>query len=127
MNRPVEPIPPAILNEINRLRHHDRHRTTLQRVALHNHLSNERTPRVRTLHLLRRNVLALRQLEQILLSVNDLQAPVRQPHPDIARVEPALLVNGLARLFLVLQVALEDIGTLGTNLALIVPREIPIT
>jgi hypothetical protein len=48
----------------------------------------------------------LLQLEDVLLAVDDLEAPVLDPRADVARVQPALGVQRLLRLLLVFVVAL---------------------
>jgi len=58
--------------------------------------------------LLGSNVLALGKLEDVLLAVDDLERAVGLDLADIARVEPAVGVNGLARLLRLLVVALAD-------------------
>ncbi len=52
----------------------------------------------------------LRELEEVLLAVNDLEAAVLHPATDIACVQPAILINGLPRILLILPVSLEDAG-----------------
>ena len=49
----------------------------------------------------------LRQLEDVLLAVYDLQPAARQPGTHIAGVEPAISIQDLCRLALILVVALE--------------------
>ncbi len=59
------------------------------------------------LDLLRSNILALAQLEDVLLAVNDAQVAVSGPHADVTTVQPAVSIDGLRSLLLVLVVADE--------------------
>ena len=58
----------------------------------------------------------LRQLEDILFAVNDLQAATRKPCAHVPGVQPALLVQALPGLLLILEVSLEDVGASHTDL-----------
>ena len=58
----------------------------------------------------------LRELEDVFLAVDDLEALPGQPGAHIPGVEPPLLVDGLPRLLLVLVVPLEDGGAPHANL-----------
>mmetsp|Transcript_17137 Transcript_17137/g.56251 ORF Transcript_17137/g.56251 Transcript_17137/m.56251 type:complete len:310 (-) Transcript_17137:1189-2118(-) len=77
----------------------------LERVAVHKQLREQRAAKQRRLDLLRGDVLALRELEDVFLTVDDAQAPLCRPSPNVARVEPAGGVERLARLLLQLVVA----------------------
>mmetsp|Transcript_27002 Transcript_27002/g.58925 ORF Transcript_27002/g.58925 Transcript_27002/m.58925 type:complete len:550 (+) Transcript_27002:119-1768(+) len=57
------------------------------------------------LHGLQRDVLAALELDQVLQAVHQLQGPVRRPDADVTGVEPAVLLEGLVRLVLLLEVA----------------------
>mmetsp|Transcript_10244 Transcript_10244/g.21034 ORF Transcript_10244/g.21034 Transcript_10244/m.21034 type:complete len:485 (-) Transcript_10244:734-2188(-) len=81
----------------------------LVRVAVHPRLQRPLGRPDRDLHRLRRHVLALSELEDILLAVHNRQRAVRVPHADVSRVEPAVGVLGLLGILLVLVVALEDV------------------
>ena len=50
----------------------------------------------------------MREFEDVLLAVNDLELAARQPRADIAGVHPALAVEHLGRLLLRLEVALQS-------------------
>lgn len=56
------------------------------------------------------------KLEDVFLAVYDFEAPPREPGAHIPRVQPALLVQHLVSLFLVLVVPLEDSGAPHTDL-----------
>ena len=63
----------------------------------------------------------LRQLEDVLLAVDDLEAATRQPSSHIASVQPAILVQHLPSLLLILEVPLENGGAPHTDLQSRVP------
>ena len=71
-----------------------------QRVAVDEALRDKLASRVDVLNLLGRDVLALRQLEDVLLAVDDLEPAAGQPQADVARVQPPLVVDDLVRLCL---------------------------
>ena len=58
----------------------------------------------------------LRQFEDVLFPVGDLEGSVGHPFPDVSRVQPSVLVQSLFRLLLVFKVAPEHTGTLDTDL-----------
>lgn len=64
--------------------HHDRDELVAQAVAKDEGLRNKGRAHVHVLDLLGRDVLPLRQLEDVLLAVNDLQAAARQPRAHVA-------------------------------------------
>mmetsp|Transcript_26469 Transcript_26469/g.78604 ORF Transcript_26469/g.78604 Transcript_26469/m.78604 type:complete len:625 (+) Transcript_26469:373-2247(+) len=92
------------------VRHHDRDQVRLEAVAIHIALRHERAAYVDVLNLLRRDVLTLRHLEDVLLPVDDLEPASRDPRAHVAGVQPAVLIQHLTRLHLVLKVALEHVG-----------------
>mmetsp|Transcript_3120 Transcript_3120/g.11312 ORF Transcript_3120/g.11312 Transcript_3120/m.11312 type:complete len:346 (-) Transcript_3120:627-1664(-) len=96
--------------DVVRVRVHDRHEVAPQGVPVHEDLEHERGPLADLLDLLRGHVLALRELEEVLLPVNDLELPSRDPAPDVPGVEPPVLVQDLPGLRLVVVVALEHGG-----------------
>ena len=65
---------------------------------MHENVVDPRGPLVNVLNFLRRDVLPLLQLENVLLPVDDLQRVVGPDEPDVAAVEPAVLVDGLSGL-----------------------------
>lgn len=78
------------------------------------------------LDLLDSHVLPLAQLEDVLLAVDDAEGPIRRDLANVARVEPALRVERLLGLLLVLVVGLEngrateaDLATGGLRLGVI--------
>mmetsp|Transcript_4106 Transcript_4106/g.10480 ORF Transcript_4106/g.10480 Transcript_4106/m.10480 type:complete len:237 (+) Transcript_4106:107-817(+) len=75
-----------------------------ERVSVHEDLEHEGAPLANLLDLLRGHVLSLRQLEEVLLPVNDLQLPTGNPAAHIPSVEPAVLIQNLLRLRLVVVV-----------------------
>lgn len=68
-------------------------------------------------HLLERDVLALAKLDEVLDAVNDAEASEFVDGADIARVEPALLVEQLLGLGLVLVVPGDDARAPSADLA----------
>jgi len=60
----------------------------------------------------------LSQLEDVLLAINDLESAARQPCAHITGVQPAILIQHLPSLFLILQVPLENDGASYTDLQL---------
>lgn len=62
------------------------------------------------------SVTDLCKLEDVLLSVYDFEAAPREPGAHVSSVQPALLVQHLITLFLVLVVPLEDSGAPHTDL-----------
>mmetsp|Transcript_799 Transcript_799/g.1794 ORF Transcript_799/g.1794 Transcript_799/m.1794 type:complete len:228 (+) Transcript_799:507-1190(+) len=75
--------------------------------ALHHH----RAGHIDVLNLLWRNILALRQLKDVLLAIHDLQLAIRQPDSDVPAVQPPLGVDGFGGLLRHLVVASEHVGT----------------
>lgn len=73
----------------------------------------QRAEGVDVFDLLQRDVLSLTQLDQVLDTVNDLEATDRVDGGDVARVEPAISVNRLCRLGLVLVVWDRVDGSVG--------------
>lgn len=107
---------------------------------MHEDLSNVLGANVAVLDLLRHDVLALGQLEDVLLAVDDFQSSVLQnnrsnhikvhtkplssyglPHADVSGVVPAFFVDGLVGAFGVLVVALEHVGAFHADFALVIP------
>lgn len=60
----------------------------------------------------------LSQLENVLLAINDLESAARQPCAHITSVQPAIPIQYLPSLFLILQVPLENGGAPYTDLQL---------
>jgi hypothetical protein len=89
---------------------HHADQARLQRLAVHEALGDQRAPGVHVFDLLGGDVLALGQLEDVLLAVHDLQGPGGHPPADVARVQPALPVERLRRLLRVLVVAGNEGG-----------------
>ena len=77
----------------------------LQTVAIQEHLLHQVALQVSVLDLLRGDVLALTQLEDVLLPVHDLHVAVYRDDADVAAVQPALGVNSLRGLGRVLVVS----------------------
>lgn len=75
---------------------------------MHKHLLHVLAADVRVLDLLRHDVLALAQLEDVLLAVDHLERAVRLPLANVAGVVPAVLVDRLRRPDRVLVVAVEE-------------------
>lgn len=79
------------------------------------YLGNIRTLGVHVFQLLRCDVLALRQLENVLRTIDDLNRSVWEDHANVARRQPTVLTECLLRLFFILEVAMENGGTLVAN------------
>lgn len=60
---------------------------------------------------------SLRQLENVLLPINNLELTIRSPQANITTMEPPFLINGLFCFLLVFIVTFEYIRTSDTNLA----------
>ena len=69
------------------------------------------------LNLLRGHILALRQLEDVLLPIDDDELPLRRPQANVTAHQPSLLVDGLPRLLLVLVVSHKDVRSTDPDLA----------
>ena len=65
----------------------------------------------------RGDVLSIGVDEDLLLAIRDLQEAFRVDHPDIARVKPAVRVDGLSRGLGLVQVALHDVRPAREDLA----------
>lgn len=98
------------------LRHDDGDETVLQRVTVQEDLGHNGVLGVYVLDLLGSNVLTLGELENVLLAVNDDEAAKLVEGGDITAVVPALLVQRLTRLLLVLIIAHKDIGAADAEL-----------
>mmetsp|Transcript_41149 Transcript_41149/g.129241 ORF Transcript_41149/g.129241 Transcript_41149/m.129241 type:complete len:202 (-) Transcript_41149:1486-2091(-) len=81
----------------------------LERVAVDPRLEDEAGGGDNRLDALDGDVLALRQLEDVLLPVDDAQAPVQVPLPDVPRMQPAVSIEHRCCLTLELVVALHDV------------------
>ena len=71
--------------------------------------------RINVLELLWGDVLSLRELEDVLRSICDLDGPVGEDDADITRVDPAILREGLLGTTRVLEITLELVGALELN------------
>lgn len=72
--------------ELNRLRHDNSHKMVSERITMNIDLSNQRRQCVGILDFLECHILALTELQQILLPVYDLKATFCINLPNIARV-----------------------------------------
>ena len=99
------------------VRHDDGDERRHERVPVDEALRDKPASRVDVLDLLGRDVLALRQLEDVLLAVDDLEPAAGEPQADVARVQPPLVIDDLVRLVLRLVVALEHARAAHANLA----------
>ena len=93
----------------------DKHR--VQRVAVDEHLGDIGALEVHVLDLLGRDVLALAQLEDVLLAVDNAQVSVHVPQPNVAAVQPLIRINDLRGLRGVLVVPWEHVGAAVAHLA----------
>lgn len=73
------------------IEHQNRYNVVLQAVPVHEDLSDEGSLAVNVFQFLGGNVLALRELENILNSVNDFHGSVRVDETDITRAKPSIL------------------------------------
>lgn len=109
-NTKKTPVPhPRIQQDVQhppRIWHHHRHRKGLERIAVHEYLRHGLAAPVHRLHLLRRHVLALRELKERLRAVHHRQRAVRIQSPHVTRVQPPALQRG-RRGLRVLQVPFE--------------------
>ena len=83
---------PPILND-GLFRDDDGDEARFERFAVDENLRHVRRLRVHVLDLLRRDVLALRQLEDVLLPVDDFERPVGVESADVASVKPTWRVR----------------------------------
>lgn len=97
----------AVCMDSNR---HDWLATLLQQALTHS--------TVRLSHSCTHRCTHLGQLEDVLLTINDLESAARQPRAHITSVQPAMLIKHFPSLFLILQVPLEDGGAPYTDLQL---------
>mmetsp|Transcript_1798 Transcript_1798/g.4679 ORF Transcript_1798/g.4679 Transcript_1798/m.4679 type:complete len:507 (-) Transcript_1798:533-2053(-) len=88
-------------------RDHHGHQAVLKAVAIHPQLLQHLKLLELALHLLHSDVLALRQLEDVLDAVDDPQIPVLANLTDVASVEPAITLKYLLGDVLPLEVARE--------------------
>jgi len=89
----------------------------LERVAVHEYLSDIGALLNLLLDLVGRDVLSLGELEDVLLSVDDLEGTARQEHANITGVHPARLVEGVASLLRLTEVAFEGVVAAVADLA----------
>ena len=87
----------------------DRDQMISQRVSMHVDLCDNRRESICILDLLQSHIFTLRQLEQVLLSVDDLQSSFSVNLADITRVKPAFGVECLFCILLVAEIAFEDV------------------
>lgn len=93
------------------------HTCVLEGVTVEEGLLDHSGQRHDLLDLLRSDVLSLRELEDVLGTVNNLDRSIREDHADISRQEPAIISEGLCGLIWSLEVASEDGGSLHANFA----------
>ena len=89
----------------------------LKRVAVHEALSDHWRQAHDILDLLRSDILTLRQLEDVLRPVNDLDRAVREDLNDVTRLEPAGMIKRISRLAWHLVIAIKDGWTFEQDLA----------
>jgi len=68
------------------------------------------------LYLIRGNILSLSKLEDVLLSINNLEGTVGEEHANVTSVNPALCIDRLACLLRITEVTYEVIVSLVANL-----------
>ncbi len=102
----------------NRLvRDYNCYEDTLQRITINKDLRYVKGLCYFLLNLVRDHILTLRQFEDVLLSVNNLQAPVWEECSNITCVYPTLGVNGIFSYLGLLVVTLEAAISLVANFA----------
>jgi hypothetical protein len=99
------------------IRVYDCDAAVLERVAVNETLLDEGREHKDVLEFFWRNVLALRQLEDILGAVDDLDRAVREDLGNVTSSEPALFVERFFGLIVTEEVALENRWSLHANLA----------
>mmetsp|Transcript_6525 Transcript_6525/g.9684 ORF Transcript_6525/g.9684 Transcript_6525/m.9684 type:complete len:745 (+) Transcript_6525:120-2354(+) len=108
------------------VRHEDAHQHGLEGVPVDKGLTHEGALGIGHLYLFRGHVLALRQLEHVLLAVHDLQVARGQPDADVARGHPAVVAEGLFGLAFLLVVALEAVGPAELDLPAPAAGQVPV-
>mmetsp|Transcript_17633 Transcript_17633/g.30374 ORF Transcript_17633/g.30374 Transcript_17633/m.30374 type:complete len:362 (-) Transcript_17633:1029-2114(-) len=113
--------------QVVQLRHHHRDQVRLHAVAVDEDLADELAAAEDVLEVLGSDVLAVGQLEDVLLPVDDRERAVGVPPPDVAGVKPAVLVEAGLAVGLVAVVARKDIEALEAHLAAreLVRRQVP--
>jgi hypothetical protein len=99
------------LHERFLVRHNNTDKGGLKRVTVDEGLSNDFVLSVDDFDLFGGNVFTLSQLEDVLDTVNNLQATLGVPFTNVTSVAPAVLVQDFGSLFGGLVVAREDTGT----------------
>ena len=84
---------------------------------MYENLGNVRRLNVHVFELLWCDVFALRQLENILCSVDDPDGSIWEDHADVAGSEPAILAQRLLRLLWILEITLKNTITLVADFA----------
>mmetsp|Transcript_28214 Transcript_28214/g.44742 ORF Transcript_28214/g.44742 Transcript_28214/m.44742 type:complete len:227 (-) Transcript_28214:170-850(-) len=79
---------------------HHSNQVRLIRISVHKYVAHQRRQLVHILNEIRSNILSLRQLEDILFAVHNLQFSVEPPLPNISRCKPPVLVEHLFCLLL---------------------------
>lgn len=105
------------LLELVRLRHDDGDATVLERVAVDHALSDVRRLNEDVFDFLGSHVLALRQFENVLASVQNLDRAIIIDNSNITRLEIAILVNGCCCQIWAHEVAASDTGATDADFA----------
>jgi hypothetical protein len=84
----------------------------LKRVSINKDLLNYWALRIDVFKLFWSDVLSLRELEDILCTINNLNSSIRINKTYITRTEPAIFRKSFFCSFWVLKISLENIGTL---------------
>ena len=101
--------------QVNRVRYNYCNKAAFEGVTVDEDLGDLGDLRVNVLELLWGDVLSLRELEDVLCSVCDFDGAVGEDDADIARVDPAILREGLLGTTRVLEITLELVGALELN------------
>ena len=95
---------------------HHGHAAALERVTVAQALGDHRRQTQDVLNLFWRDVLTLRQLEDVLRPVNDLDCAIRVDLCDVTRVKPAVSVEGCLGLLGIFVVARENRAAIDLDL-----------
>ena len=94
----------------------DGDQVSLERVTIAEYLGDVERLLKLALYLIRGNVFSLSKLEDVLLSINNLESTVGEEHANVTSVYPTLSIDRLASLLRITEVTFEVIVSLVANL-----------
>jgi hypothetical protein len=94
----------------------DGYQVSLEGVTVAEDLSDVERLLKLALYLIRGNILSLSKLEDVLLSINNLEGTVGEEHANVTSVDPAFCIDRLAGLLRITEVTYEVIVSLVANL-----------